>query len=89
MPFSLPARILMADASSLLERGTIALRAGELTFDLAAVTECDSSLLACLNQWRREAARLNLGAVRVINPPDSIKRIARLYAVENLTLGVP
>ena len=77
----------MADAPSLLARGCAALRAGELTFDLAAVTECDSSLLACINEWRREAARQNAGTVSVTNPPDSIKRIARLYAVETLTLG--
>ncbi|GEM_PF-2478807 len=87
MPFCLPARVLMADAPSLLERGSIALRAGELTFDLAAVTECDSSLLACINEWRRECAGRNAGTLRVINPPDAIKRIARLYAVETLTLG--
>ncbi len=87
MPFVLPARVLMADAPSLLARGSAALRAGELTFDLAAVTECDSSLLACINEWRRESARRNAGAVRVVNPPDAIKRIARLYAVETLTLG--
>lgn len=77
----------MADAPALLVRGSAALRAGELTFDLAAVTECDSSLLACINEWRRESARRNSGAMRVINPPDAIKRIARLYAVETLTLG--
>jgi len=77
----------MADAPSLLARGTTAMRAGELTIDLSAVTECDSSLLACINEWRREAARRNAGSLRVINPPDAIRRIARLYAVESLTLG--
>ena len=87
MPFCLPARVLMADAPGLLEQGLAALRGGETIFDLGAVLECDSSLLACLNEWRRKGAGGAGGAIDVIKAPDAIKRIARLYGVEALTLG--
>lgn len=87
MPFCLPARVLMADAPALLAEGVAAVRGGETMFDLGAVRECDSSLLACLNEWRRMAAASGGSVIRAINSPDSIKRIARLYGVETLTLG--
>ena len=87
MPFCLPARVLMADAPALLAEGVAAVRGGETIFDRGAVRECDSSLLACLNEWRRMAAGSGGGAIQAINSPDSIKRIARLYGVETLTLG--
>ncbi len=86
MPFCLPARVLMADAPGLLAQGSLALRGGETIFDLGAVIECDSSLLACLNEWRRTAAGSG-GVIQAINAPDALRRIARLYGVEALTLG--
>ena len=87
MAFALPPQVSMRSAPALLAAGNAAVRAGESVFDLGAVTECDSSLLACLNEWRREARRLRGGTISVLNPPDAIKRIARLYGVEALTLG--
>ena len=77
----------MADAPRLIEAGVSALRNGEREFDLAAVTECDSSVLACINEWRRHAGRLGAGKLQVTNVPESIRRIARLYGVDALSLG--
>ena len=77
----------MADAPALLAAGSAALSAGDLEFDLGAVVECDSSLLACVNEWRRQAIRAGAAGIGVRNPLESIRRIARLYGVELLTLG--
>ena len=77
----------MADAPRLIEAGVSALRNGEREFDLAAVTECDSSVLACINEWRRHAGGLGGGKLRVTNVPEPIRRIARLSGVETLSLG--
>ena len=85
MPYALPATVTMVDAPSLIEAGRTAVRAGESVFDLAAVTNCDSSLLACLNEWRREAAQRGTG-IEVRNAPESLRRLARLYGVESITL---
>lgn len=87
MTFRLPERVTMADAPRLIEAGLAALRGGEREIDLGAVAECDSSVLACINEWRRHAARLGQGELKVSNAPEAIRRIARLYGVEALALG--
>ncbi|MBL8382431.1 MAG: STAS domain-containing protein [Burkholderiales bacterium] len=87
MPFALPSRVTLVEAPALIAAGIAHLRDGDAAFDLGAVTTCDSSVLACLNEWRRQAARLGKGDVHVINVPEGIRRIARLYGVESLTLG--
>lgn len=87
MPFRLPARVLMSDAPALLAAGCAAVLAGERDFDLSALVECDSSVLACINQWRRDAAATGGTALRLSGVPDALRRIARLYGVEALTLA--
>lgn len=77
----------MADAPRLIESGLAALAGGELEIDLGAVAECDSSVLACINEWRRHASKLGRGDLKVVNVPEAIRRIARLYGVEALALG--
>jgi hypothetical protein len=44
-------------------------------------------VLACINEWRRYAGRLDQGELKVTNASESIRRIARLYGVESLALG--
>ena len=87
MAFRLPEKVTMVDAPRLIEAGLVALRGGELEFDLAGVGECDSSILACINEWRRHASKLGHGDLRVVNVPEATRRIARLYGVESLALG--
>lgn len=84
MAFAVPARVLMQDAPKLLAAGVLAVRGGETEIDLSAVRECDSSLLACLLAWRREAP----GAALVVREaPMQIRRIAELYGVASLAIG--
>lgn len=87
MAFAVAARVLMSDAPVVLATGNDALRRGETVFDCAAVTECDSSLLACLLEWRREAVRIGKSPLTVSNVPASLRGIARLYGVESIALG--
>lgn len=87
MSFRLPEKVTMTDAPGLIAAGVSALRSGEREFDLGAVAECDSSVLACINEWRRHAGGLGGGKLRVTNVPEPIRRIARLYGVETLSLG--
>ena len=86
MAFAVPARVLMQDAPKLLAAGLLAVRGGETEIDLSAVRECDSSLLACLLAWRREAAAPGAALV-VLEAPMQIRRIAELYGVASLALG--
>ena len=72
-----------ANAAGLLERGLAAIRAGDLTIDLAGVTTVDSAAVALLLAWQRAAAeqgkRLTFAAV-----PPGVASLAGLYGVDDL-----
>ena len=54
-----------------------------LTIDFAAITEVDSSAVALLLEWRREAARLGKG-LTFVNLPANLVALAELYGVSEL-----
>lgn len=54
-----------------------------LTIDFAAITEVDSSAVALLLEWRREAARLGKG-LYFVNLPANLLALAELYGVSGL-----
>jgi phospholipid transport system transporter-binding protein len=86
MAFAVPPRVLIDDAAALMRAGEVAVAAGENLVDLAAVTQSDSSLLACLLAWRR-AARMAGRSLTVLNPPAGLRGLAALYGVEELALA--
>jgi len=75
--------VTLANVAALLEEGRRHLADGAATVDLSGVTELDSSALALLLAWLREA-KSGGRAVGFANLPDSLKTIARLYGVEDL-----
>jgi len=75
--------VTLANVGAELEQGVAAIRAGARAVDLAGVTELDSSLLAMLLAWLREAAALR-GTLRFDNLPEGLLTIARLYGVVEL-----
>lgn len=54
-----------------------------LTIDFAAVGAVDSSAVALLLEWRRQAQRLGKSLV-LVNLPANLLALARLYGVEEL-----
>ncbi len=54
-----------------------------LTIDFAAITEVDSSAVALLLEWRREAARRGKG-LNFVNLPVNLLALADLYGVTGL-----
>jgi phospholipid transport system transporter-binding protein len=75
--------VTLANVAAVLEEGRRHLEEGVRTVDLAEVTEMDSSLLALMLAWLREAK----GSSRELafaNPPESLRTIARLYGVDGL-----
>jgi len=76
----------LADARSLLEEGRAQLKSGVRAIDLAGVTELDSSLLAVLLAWQREARAANI-TLAVEGLPEGLVTIARLYGVEDILSG--
>jgi phospholipid transport system transporter-binding protein len=70
-------------ATALLGEGAAFLGRGDAVFDLGGVTEVDSSGLAVIFGWQREAKRLNRD-IRIVNPPPSLKSLADVYGVSEL-----
>jgi len=87
MTYAVPAGAGRFDtASTLIQAGSAAVAGGESEVDLSAVSDCDSSLLACILAWRR-AASARGAALTIKNAPQNLSRIARLYGVEELALN--
>jgi phospholipid transport system transporter-binding protein len=79
--------VTLANVAQVLEEGLQQIRDGARTIDLGEVTELDSSLLAMLLAWLREAKRRN-AEVAFANLPQGLETIAQLYGVDGL-LPVP
>lgn len=75
--------VTLANVSRVLEEGRRHLDDGVRTVDLGEVTEMDSSLLAALLAWLRDA-RSRQRQIAFANLPDSLRTLARLYGVDGL-----
>jgi phospholipid transport system transporter-binding protein len=80
--------LTLATVAGLLGEGKAAIAGGARTVDLGEVGELDSSALALLLAWLREAKRHNaeLGFTRL---PEGLTTIAKLYGVAELLPGAP
>ena len=75
--------VTLANVASVMEEGRRHLDEGVSTVDLGEVTDMDSSLLAMLFAWLRDA-RAHQREVAFANLPESVQTIARLYGVDGL-----
>lgn len=73
----------LANAAQIAELGIEAIRAGDRSFDLSAVQTCDSSALAVVAAWQREA-RLHRHALKVSNVPEDMLTLATVYGVKDV-----
>ena len=73
----------MTAAAGLLAEGEAAIASAATAFDLAAVTELDSSCLAVVFGWMR-AANAAGRSLRLINPPQNLVSLAAVYDVAEL-----
>ncbi len=75
--------VTLANVSALQAEGARHLQEGVKIIDLGEVSEMDSSLVALLLAWLREA-RGRDAELAFANPPQSLRTIAKLYGVEPL-----
>jgi len=75
--------LTLASVTAVLAEGNTAIGEGARTVDLAEVGELDSSALALLLAWLREAKRRNL-VLAFANLPQGLTTIAHLYGVAEL-----
>lgn len=73
----------MPDAKQLLAEGEAAIASKASAFDLAGVTEMDSSCLAVLFGWMRAARTAGI-SFRLLNPPPNLLSLAAVYGVADL-----
>jgi phospholipid transport system transporter-binding protein len=75
--------VTLANVAAIVDEGRRHLEEGVRTVDLAEVTEMDSSLLAAMLAWLRDA-RARGTELAFANLPESLRTIARLYGVDSL-----
>jgi phospholipid transport system transporter-binding protein len=75
--------LTLATVAADLDPGIAAIAEGARSVDLAEVGELDSSSLALLLAWVREAQRLGRDLV-ITNLPQGLTTIAKLYGVAEL-----
>ena len=75
--------VTLANVSTILEEGRRHLGEGVRMVDLSEVTDLDSSLLAALLAWLRDAKAKQF-ELAFTNLPEALRTIARLYGVDGL-----
>ena len=75
--------VTLANVGAILEEARRYLEEGVRIVDLSEVTEMDSSLLAAMLAWLRDAKARGRD-LAFSNLPDSLGTIARLYGVDRL-----
>jgi phospholipid transport system transporter-binding protein len=80
--------LTLANVAAALGEGSAAIGEGVRSVDLAEVGELDSSALALLLAWLREAKRRNV-SLEFANLPQGLTTIARLYGVAELLPASP
>jgi phospholipid transport system transporter-binding protein len=80
--------LTVQNARAALEQGCAAIKAGQTVFDLGAVKVADSSAVAVLLAWQRNARKA--GVVLVYrNLPQSVQSLALLYGVDAFLGAAP
>lgn len=82
MAFS-PTALTFVEAADVLQAGLQAISAGETEIDLQHLQRFDSSAVAALLAWHRQAVVLGT-PLRVANLPQGLESLARVYGVASL-----
>jgi len=72
--------IKLADVAQMAAQGSEALRRGVRVVDFAETTAVDSSAIALVLEWTREARRLGT-ALQLEHVPEAMKNLAALYGI--------
>jgi len=75
----------MSNAAQIAAEGVAAIRAGDAAFDLSAVRSCDSSAVAAVLAWQREAQARGV-ALELAGLPAGLVSLAGVYGVASLLM---
>lgn len=79
--------LILGTATSVLNHGLRAIKAGETQIDLSELISVDSSAIAVLLAWQRAALKAGK-QLNFINLPANLEGLANLYGVHNLLRSV-
>jgi phospholipid transport system transporter-binding protein len=75
--------VVMQTLKSLHTAGLAQIATGDLVVDMKDVTEADSSAVSLLMELRR-AAEKHAHKLTIVNLPDSVRSLAKLYGVTDM-----
>ncbi len=75
--------VVMQTLKALHTAGLAQIAAGDLVVDMQGVTEADSSAVSLLMELKR-ASLQHAHRLSVVNMPDSVRSLARLYGVTDM-----
>ncbi len=78
-----PTALTQAEAAAVLQAGLHAIAAGETEVDLQHLQRFDSTAVAALLAWHRQAVAQGV-PLRVANLPPGLESLARVYGVAPL-----
>lgn len=78
--------VTFASAAGLLDAAAREARAGASVLDFAAATQTDSAALALALDLRRQAGAEGR-AIRFVNMPEPLRKLAELYSVGDVVFG--
>ncbi|MEO0318609.1 MAG: hypothetical protein RL404_2286 [Pseudomonadota bacterium] len=78
-----PTALTFAEAADVLQAGLRAIAGGETEIDLQHLQRFDSTAIAALLAWHRQAAGQGV-PLRVANLPTGLESLARVYGVASL-----
>jgi phospholipid transport system transporter-binding protein len=81
--FQTPDSLTLANAKAVLAEGLRAIAAGQAEIDLSRLAAVDSSAVATLLAWKRDAASRG-STLALRNPPTSLHSLIQLYGVADL-----
>lgn len=80
---ALSGSVVIQTLKSLQTEGLAKIAAGDLVVDMRDVTEVDSTAVSLLMELRRAAAT-HSRKLSVVNMPDNVRSLARLYGVTEM-----
>ncbi len=83
MPFQPAPSLTAANARSILATGCQAINDGEFVFDFSGLVTVDSTAVAVLLAWEREARKGSI-TLSFLNVPDMLQNLCELYDVAAL-----
>lgn len=84
MVWYLPEVVTRADSMQILDQGCEKIVEGEYIFDARALKQFDSTVLAMLLAWKREAEKQGKSRLIIQSLPEKLAGLSQVYGITEL-----